>query len=372
MQNKNILIYTKYFYPSFLAGGPVKSIFEIYELLIKNSYNVFVLTTNRDIDGTIVDEDNKIQGIYYDNKMMSFITLYKFLKNQDIKIVYLNSFFSFSENIRIFLLSYLLDFKIILAPRGQVMYGALKKRYKLKKIFLCFFKFFFNKSVHKFHFTSELEYNDFKKIYNYKEVNYSIIENISKFKIIDNYFDRSTKKVNHLSLVFFSRIVEKKNLIFLIQLLKDLNFNNLKFYIYGSIEDVDYWQKCTDLLSNSKIDYIYKGSLNPNIINETLNAYDLFVFPTFSENFGHVILEALSSGLPVLISDNTPFSIINKYKCGWAINLADENMFKTVINEFYTFDNSDVVLLKQNIKKFLIDYNLNTQKIEHKYKELFN
>jgi glycosyltransferase involved in cell wall biosynthesis len=35
--------------------------------------------------------------------------------------------------------------------------------------------------------------------------------------------------------------------------------------------------------------------------------YDLFVFPTRGENFGHVIIESLSVGTPVLLSDRTPW-----------------------------------------------------------------
>ena len=34
--------------------------------------------------------------------------------------------------------------------------------------------------------------------------------------------------------------------------------------------------------------------------------YDLLFLPTKGENFGHVILESMSAGTPVLISDTTP------------------------------------------------------------------
>jgi hypothetical protein len=38
-----------------------------------------------------------------------------------------------------------------------------------------------------------------------------------------------------------------------------------------------------------------------------LAEYDLFLFPTLGENYGHVISEALASGCPVVISDQTPW-----------------------------------------------------------------
>ena len=41
-----------------------------------------------------------------------------------------------------------------------------------------------------------------------------------------------------------------------------------------------------------------------------------------SENFGHVILESILSGTPVIVSDNTPWTeFINKNKLGVALKL---------------------------------------------------
>ncbi len=62
-----------------------------------------------------------------------------------------------------------------------------------------------------------------------------------------------------------------------------------------------------------------------------LNHY--FLFPTRGENFGHVILEALTSGCPVILSDQTPWRGLEEQGIGWDVPLDIPERFAAVLQQ---------------------------------------
>jgi glycosyltransferase involved in cell wall biosynthesis len=70
----------------------------------------------------------------------------------------------------------------------------------------------------------------------------------------------------------------------------------------------------------------------------TLAGYDLFLLPTRGENFGHAIFDALEVGLPVLLSDQTPWRDLERIGAGWSLPLANPDRFAATIDDFATLD----------------------------------
>ena len=76
----------------------------------------------------------------------------------------------------------------------------------------------------------------------------------------------------------------------------------------------------------------YAGEVEHQDVARTLARHDLFLLPTRGENYGHVIQEALTAGLPVLISDQTPWRDLEQHGVGWALPLDDPSAFARMID----------------------------------------
>ena len=66
--------------------------------------------------------------------------------------------------------------------------------------------------------------------------------------------------------------------------------------------------------------------------------WDLFLFPTVGENYGHVIQEALSAGCVALISDQTPWQDLEQSGVGAAIPLDQPQRFVDWLRRYAAMD----------------------------------
>jgi glycosyltransferase involved in cell wall biosynthesis len=169
-----------------------------------------------------------------------------------------------------------------------------------------------------------------------------------------NFFFSSGK---FLKLVFISRISKEKNLIYAINLLRSITFN-VEYHIYGPIEDENIWRECLDEMKNlpDNVRIFYGGEIERDYVKSYFLKYDLFLFPTHIENYGHVISESLAVGTPVLISDNTPWRNLKEKNLGWDINLNSRSEFLKVLNECFLMKGSTDFCVRSVVKKAYGDY----------------
>ena len=67
--------------------------------------------------------------------------------------------------------------------------------------------------------------------------------------------------------------------------------------------------------------FIFTGAVSGTAKEDLFRQASLFVLPSFTENFGVVVPEALSYGCPVLTTTATPWSALSQQGCGWSIEV---------------------------------------------------
>jgi glycosyltransferase involved in cell wall biosynthesis len=369
---KKILIFTDSFLPGFKGGGPITSVSNLVNLLNKD-FHILICTRNHDFGKTEPYKDiiyDKITRYHEYNVIylskMDKKNISKVIEEFNPNMIYLNSFFSATTQRVMFLNKFYFNKKLVIAPRGELQENALNIKKTKKTLYLFVYKLLRLYKNTYFHSTDEIETNRIKKIFG--------IENVTELQnAVKIYnFTPLIKKENQLKIIFVSRISRKKNLAFALTLLSSVQYDII-FDIYGPKEDMHYWKECKDIIQHlpKNIKVTYKGNLNQSDVIQKMREYHTFLFPTLSENFGHVIVEAMQAGLIPIISDQTPWRNLDKIDAGWDINLDNKQKYIEVIEKLYLMDTEEYTKKSFNVIQY-IHTKLNMKKLSKDYVDLFN
>jgi glycosyltransferase involved in cell wall biosynthesis len=214
---------------------------------------------------------------------------------------------------------------LILHPRGMLEAWSLhQKKIKKKLALLAYQKYDLN-ICSLFVATADHEYESIRQMGLNSPV--AIIPNGIQFQDCE-IISKESKPINSSNskrALFLSRIHPKKGLLNLLEAWKKAGLNDWILEIAGPdeaghLEEVK--SRISQLEISESVKYI--GELDGNQKTAAYSVTDLFILPTFSENFGMVIAEALSFGVPVITTKGTPWADLEKYDCGWWIDIGVE------------------------------------------------
>lgn len=375
-----VLVSTDYYLPGYKGGGPIRTLANMADCLGSDiTFNVVTRDTDfgngEPYPGITGESWHRVGNaeVYYLNRTkQNLLGIYKLLNNTDYDILYLNSFFSRKFTAAFLLLRRLKlirNVPVIVAPRGEFSQGAVKLKGIRKRLYIGLTKAARIYDGVTWQASSKYEEEDIRRWFG-QNVRVVVAPDLPP-RMQETKFPKSEKCQGSLSIIFLSRISRTKNLDGALKILRELK-GKINFDIYGPLEDQSYWEECQKLIkalpSNIKVEY--KGLVENNQVIGVFSQYHLFFMPTLGENFGHVIIESLMAGCPVLISDRTPWRNLEQTGVGWDFPLNRPDKFQKALNQCLGMDRLNHREFAQRAKKYALERSTD-QKVIRQNSELF-
>ena len=193
----------------------------------------------------------------------------------------------------------------------------------------------------------------------------------------DSYPCKTSVDVVKKQVLFLSRVHVKKGIEILFEAWKRIHpdYEDWQLLVIGNgeagyIHSLENWAKSLGVKDSIKILPPVFGDAKINVYHESA----LFCLPSFSENFGMVIAEAMSCGTPVITTTNCPWEILNETKTGWCVDLSVGNL-ERALREALTMSPTDLYEMGQKSSKLIyenFDYRNVTRKTLKLYEWLLN
>ena len=368
-----VLIFIDWYLPGYKAGGPIQSVANMVAHL-KDEFEFSIITRNTDYcetqpyQGIKSNEWNLLEDgtkVYYlSQDQLTNANIRTLIRKQDFDEVYLNGIYSlYSTLLPLYYLRKKHNKRIIIAVRGMLSDGSMNVKKAKKKIFLRSVKVLKLFDNVMFHATTESEKKEIHKVFG-EVLPIKVAANLSQ-KTNTPILHERIKQAGSLKLVNIARIAPEKNLLYALEVLK-LVKGNVQFDIYGPIYNEEYWNKCQQIIKQlpDNIKTEYKGIIEQNSVLEVLNKYHFVFMPSTGENFGHIILQSLTVGVPVIISDKTRWKQLKEKNIGWDIVLDKISEFAETIDSAAIINQLDYNKMSEAAFHYAQQYNNNPELIE--------
>lgn len=375
----NILFLTPTYKPAYVYGGVTVVTSLLAESLVRSGHNVTVYTTNGngatelkiDADREIVVEGVKV---FYFRRFSRGHSHFSpafwrkiYFEVTKFDVVHLHSWWN-PPMMMAAAICKLRGVRPVISPHGMLCDYILKTNNRRTKQILHFLigKYLLENTF--LHVSSEMEWNESQEMIGGNWTG-AIIPNL----VEPEYFDHTQTRDDNEPFVigFLSRIDPKKRLDLLIQALSKVSFDyKLKVAGTGDNDYLNYLKKLSVACGNEdKIDWV--GWKDKGQKYEFYSSIDLFTLLSFNENFGVVVIEALSAGTPVLLSRNVGLSkYVIQNDLGWVISEDSINIVVKKLELIYMDSEKRIRIQEQ--APFDIKRDFNCKSLTDRYLEFYS
>lgn len=198
----------------------------------------------------------------------------------------------------------------IVSPRGMLEPWALNHHKWKKRLAWWLYQKRDLQTATAFHATANAEANQIRTLGFHQPA--FVIPNGIETSEFEGQFTKNK------TVLFLSRIHPKKGLPMWVEAWKKIAPTGWTMRVAGPDEG-GHTAELKDLVRQAGLSgqWTFEPSLEGRKKYQALGSSAIFALPTYSENFGIVVAEALASGTPVITTTGTPWEGLLEHQCGW-------------------------------------------------------
>jgi glycosyltransferase involved in cell wall biosynthesis len=367
---KKILVFCDSYLPGINGGGGVWTIVNLVDRFC-DSYDFFIVTRNHDGRGdrrpytTVSAGDWNTIGnasvFYLSDEDVTQAMLAELANGVRPGSVFLNS--TMSDPCVKFLMArrrgLVADIPVIVASTGEFSPGALRSKPLKKKAYLSAARTtgLFNNVIWKA--STETEAWEIRRAIGV-DADIMIASDLTPNDVLADYSPamKPPKRKGEARLIFYSRIEQKKNLKYLLEVLGDVGAGSITLDIVGTHEDQKYWRECELLIAGlpANINAQVAGGVTYDAGLKHLLSSHFFLLPTLGENFGYVLIESLAAGTPVITSDRVVWDDLEKKHVGRRIALKNKDEWRREIECSIEMDGPEYRAMSDAARNYALEW----------------
>lgn len=372
------------YFPAVRYGGPIESVHKMNKGLVKNGVEITVYTTNIDGGGVLnvpLNQKIDIDGVKVFYFPISFrpwkysFALHRALARnaKNFDLIHITSVFLAASALGAYY-ARKFDKPYIISPRGNFMGEPLKFRSLKKKIYVNLIEKRNLDGADAIHFTVEKEKEDYLKLG----------LSLKKAVIVPNSIDISNsigavfgdfRKKNEISedakiILFMGRLHKIKGLDTLIPAFAEVVKKEPKaVLVLAGPDDEGYKKNIQLLITNYQLqnEVIFTGMLTGNDKKMAYQESDVFVLPSYSENFGMAVVEAMAINLPAVITKGVGISEeVKKAGAGIVVEKDEKQLAEAILK---ILNNPDLAKKMGENGRKLVETEFSSEKVARKFME---
>lgn len=319
----SVLMITPSYVPAYVYGGPTRSMAALSEHLKRHGMHVEVYTTNANGAENLPYPSgfsNMVMDVpvtyfhrwtgdhsHFSPRLLWFV--WKRARKADI--VHLHSWWNMVTMPAV-VICLVRGVRPVLSIRGTLSsFSFTHSKSGLKQLFHRLIGLHLLRKT-LLHATSDKERDEVLNMH--EDLLCDIVPNFVDFPIRSSVEYQSRDKFR---MIFLGRIDRVKNIDFVLDVMKELPGSDIELHIVGETQDPEYLIEIQQ--RSSQLENIY---WHGNIMGEEkwsmLANSDLLLLPSKTENFANVVIESLSQGTAVLLSDQVGLkNYVRSNRLGW-------------------------------------------------------